>query len=156
MRWFALIVVVVAACHAETPSPIQAAYEAQQKMPAYDGVTRCAQVAAASTELGFPEARVEVEGHLDVEPVRRAIRAGEPQFKRCYEQLLARLPSESGHVTATFVIRGVDGVPLDVEIHGWNADMDACLCEAFAALRFPKLGKGTVKVSYPLIFGTGI
>lgn len=82
------------------------------------------------------------------------MQAGFGLFAHCYREAIARHPRLSGSVRLRMVI-GRDG--LVDEIADSNSEIpDAeiidCVAEGFFALRFPKPRKGTVRLTYRIVF----
>ncbi len=98
-----------------------------------------------------------VKGRLPPEVIRRTVHLNFGRFRACYEDGLRRRgPALRGHVATKFVIDAsgvVTGATnLRSELH--DAETEACITHAFAAIEFPAPGEGAVvNVVYPLALG---
>jgi hypothetical protein len=127
--------------------------------PPYGGITRCEAPQPAAPDpgaVGFvPDpASPRIEGSLDRDLIARPIRARAPGFRACYLDLLAIDPDAAGRVLARFQVLA-DGSVTAVEIEGWNAQLDACICDQVLRLDYPAFGSarfGAVVVHYPFVF----
>ena len=106
---------------------------------------------AGSAHLGG--AAPATTGTLTTEEIRKAMRAGTPGLKRCYDAELAKDPAFEARVVVRFVISptGRIGSATLTSPSGRTA-MDSCLLSTLRKLVFPKPHGGAVTVSYPLIF----
>jgi hypothetical protein len=89
---------------------------------------------------------------LEIRTVMRA--AGMPQLKKCYDELLARVPTAAGKIDIGFGIRGdgtVEKVQLDTTETLEDARFRRCLVDATGTLRFAATGS-VATVKYPLVF----
>ena len=147
--------VILGACHATVLEP---------KMPAYDGVTRCGPI-DPSRSPASPDVRPQREPVASIAPMRddrrsdlsrntvdRTMRGARGLLLGCYQRLLNRDPGAGGKVTAVFRIRA-NGATANLELHGFDPTLDACLCERLASLRFD--ADEPTEVRYPLTFDTG-
>ncbi len=74
----------------------------------------------------------------------------------CYEQGLGRNPSLEGRIPVRFIV-GSDGVVANASASGDfpDAAVKSCVVSAFYGLSFPAPDRGTVKVTYPIMFTPG-
>ncbi len=102
--------------------------------------------------------RATVEGSLDVDIVRRIVRAHINEVRFCYERALRSNPDVAGRVEVAFVV-GVDGRVTTAAVdQSTLADDSAAVCTAKAVRRwrFPKPpGGATVSVRYPFSMTPG-
>ncbi len=101
--------------------------------------------------------KTEIEGGLDADAVRRAIREYQQQFRSCYEKYLT-LPGkkkETGRVTLVWVIRP-DGRVQNNKVGGTtfdDAQIGQCIKGVVDKILFPKAPNGMpTRVIYPFIF----
>lgn len=105
----------------------------------------------------FGGSQTEVEGGLDADAVRRAIREYQQQFRSCYENYLtsSKQKDESGRVTLVWVIRP-DGRVTNNSVGSSTfsgAQMGACIKSVVDKILFPKAPNGMpTRVRYPFIF----
>jgi hypothetical protein len=115
--------------------------------------------------------RSEAAGQMSISAVQRVVRAGWPEMKRCYEAGLRRDRSLAGAVRVRFVVardgtvseaRDLDRGAPDPIVWGTSgaspvrdAEVSACVVEAFRRLVFPKPAGGTFATTYAVELGTG-
>jgi TonB family protein len=96
---------------------------------------------------------VERRGWLPHDVVQQRVRATYPSVRACYERGLARNPGLTGKVEVRFVV-GVEGGVQSAELTQrstlGDADVRACVLEAFRKLVFPAPEGGTAVVVYPI------
>jgi hypothetical protein len=93
-------------------------------------------------------------GSLSPEEVEDVVHAGFGLFAHCYREGIDRHPLLSGVVRLRMVI-GRDGLVDEMRDAGsdiGDAEIIDCVAEGFFALRFPKPRKGTVRLSYRIVF----
>ena len=101
--------------------------------------------------------QTEIEGGLDADAVRRAIREYQQQFRSCYENYLtsSNKKDESGRVTLLWVIRP-DGHVTNNSVASSTfsgAQMGSCIKNVVDKILFPKAPNGMpTRVRYPFIF----
>lgn len=98
-----------------------------------------------------------VDGQLDVDIVRRIVRAHINEIRHCYNQGLQRDPDLRGRVTVAFVIAPNGDVQSAKVVKNDLADarVDDCIVKAIKRWRFPKSADGRpVRVSYPFQFAS--
>jgi len=86
--------------------------------------------------------------------VEEVVQAGFGLFAHCYREAIARHPKLSGAVRLRMVI-GRDGLVDemgDASSDIPDAEILDCVAEGFFALRFPKPRKGTVRLTYRILF----
>ncbi len=86
--------------------------------------------------------------------VEEVVQAGFGLFAHCYREGIARHPRLSGSVRLRMVI-GRDGLVdeiADASSEIPDAEIIDCVAEGFFALRFPKPRKGTVRLTYRILF----
>lgn len=96
-----------------------------------------------------------VVGALEMDEVRRAVRAHQAEYRYCYERVLQSRPGLSGKVVVRFTIgaRGNVVAARLLEDTVPAPEVGACLKERLARWQFPEpRGGGTVDVSYPFLF----
>ncbi|MEO8704085.1 MAG: sigma-70 family RNA polymerase sigma factor [Kofleriaceae bacterium] len=113
-----------------------------------------------STPIGGPPPAL-VEGTLDKQYIRAAVRELIPLISECYEELLERQPALAGTLVVDFTIEGEAGVGAvisETAIDAKKSDlrdptMHQCIQETMYALKIdqPPTG-GVVHVSYPFAF----
>jgi outer membrane biosynthesis protein TonB len=101
--------------------------------------------------------QTEIEGGLDSDAVRRAIKEYAQQFRSCYENYLtsSKKKDESGRVTLVWVIRP-DGHVTNNSIANSNfsgRELGICIKSVVDKILFPKAPNGQpTRVRYPFIF----
>jgi hypothetical protein len=93
-------------------------------------------------------------GSLSVAEVEDVVQAGFGLFAHCYREGIDRHPMLSGVVRLRMVI-GRDGLVDEMRDGGsdiGDAEIIDCVAEGFFALRFPKPRKGTVRLTYRIVF----
>lgn len=101
-----------------------------------------------------PAPRTRPKATICIDPaiIRRVIRQHLAEISRCYERQLRRTPKLAATASTMFVVRA-DGRVVAPAVRGVPAELGACIANALAAVRFPKIpGGGTVSVSYPFTF----
>jgi hypothetical protein len=110
-------------------------------------------------------------GRLPVSALQRVVRAGWPDMKKCYEAGLRRDRTLAGAVRVRFVVardgtvseaRDLDRGPPDPIAWGTgagappvrDAEVSACVVEAFRRLVFPKPAGGAFATTYAVELGT--
>jgi hypothetical protein len=96
-------------------------------------------------------------GSLEPEEIEDVVHAGFGLFAHCYREGLARTPRLAGTVELRMVI-GRDGLVdslRNAESSIPDAELIDCVAEGFFALRFPKPRKGTVRLTYRIVFDNG-
>ena len=91
---------------------------------------------------------------LSAGEVEEVVQAGFGLFAHCYREGLARQPRLSGAVRLRMVI-GRDGLVdemADASSEIPDAEIIDCVAEGFFALRFPKPRKGSVRLTYRIVF----
>jgi hypothetical protein len=86
--------------------------------------------------------------------VEEVVQAGFGLFAHCYREGIARHPRLSGSVRLRMVI-GRDGLVdeiADASSEIPDTEIIDCVAEGFFALRFPKPRKGTVRLTYRIVF----
>jgi hypothetical protein len=171
MRWILLLAAIGGCGPSIEVEEARARTRAALVPPAYDGVTRCGPPSPppppapppAAGVLGFGDdasdaaADSEVMGALDKDLIARPIRNREAAFRACYLAVLERDPEAEGRVIASFQL-DANGAVHAVEIRGFDAELDACVCAQIVGLVYPKFGSarfGGVSVSYPFVFDSG-
>lgn len=103
------------------------------------------------------QARPEVEGTYDKDVIRRVVRGGIPDVKRCYDLVLARDPNAKGRVTIAFEIDARGKVPTASVQESTMKVPDAAVCIAAAVTgwKFPRPRSGAVKVVQPFALEPG-
>ena len=95
-------------------------------------------------------------GDIDRTVIREVIRQHLGQMRACYERVLqSGRPGVSGRVVVTFTIAPNGKVPTATLRDSELADpqAEACILSAFQAMRFPPFaGRGSITITYPLIF----
>lgn len=95
-------------------------------------------------------------GTLPPKVIKELIRAHFPRFRSCYEQRLASIPDLSGTVSVRYIIDengAVSSAEIDeagTTIH--DAEMRACVRDAYRRIRYPPPVGGKVMVTYPITF----
>jgi TonB family protein len=101
------------------------------------------------------QAKAEVQGALDKDIIRRIVRAHINEIRYCYNQTLARDPSEKGRVAIQFTIGATGKVPSAVvqESSMRSAQIGNCMAQAVRRWTFPRPADGnSVIVTYPFVF----
>ena len=91
---------------------------------------------------------------LSAGEVEEVVQAGFGLFAHCYREAIGRHPRLSGAVRLRMVI-GRDGLVdemADASSEIADAEIIDCVAEGFFALRFPKPRKGTVRLTYRIVF----
>ncbi|MCB9642892.1 MAG: AgmX/PglI C-terminal domain-containing protein [Myxococcales bacterium] len=99
--------------------------------------------------------RVQIEGTLDKEIIRRIIRNNSSRFKYCYERELHKHPRLQGKIKIFFQIEGNGRVGFArIKSTTMNNDrVEGCLSQRVRHLLFPApKGGGIVQVNYPFFF----
>jgi hypothetical protein len=113
-----------------------------------------------------------LSGRIPVSALQRVVRGSWGEMRKCYEAGLRRNRSLSGAVRVRFVVardgtvseaRDVDRGPPDPIAWGTgagvpavrDAEVSACVVEAFRRLVFPKPSGGTFATTYAIELGTG-
>lgn len=98
-----------------------------------------------------PEAAV--QGTADRDQIRDAVRARLGKVQSCYDAVLARRPGVAAAMVVDFTI-GADGRVTRTEIGRLDGpdELGQCVATAVATWTFPRPSRGTVAVSYPLLF----
>lgn len=93
-------------------------------------------------------------GLLPPETVQQVVRASFDTFRACYESGLRRDPKVHGRVVTAFLIDDCGDVARVQDAHSDlpDADVVACVQQAYARLRFPPPKGGVVTVVYPIVF----
>lgn len=98
-----------------------------------------------------------VSDGLTIYEVQVAVRARLGRVRRCYEQVLEKVPKAKGKITVDFTISPAGNVG-SLKVSGdtvGNKGLGDCVLKTFNALIFPKPKDGkTVEVSYPFQFDT--
>lgn len=108
-------------------------------------------------DRGSFSGQTEIEGGLDADAVRRAIREYAQQFRSCYENYLtsSKIKNESGRVTLVWVIRP-DGRVTSNSVGSstfQGRELGACIKRVVDNILFPKAANGMpTRVRYPFIF----
>jgi len=148
-----LVVVSVAACHADPPPAAPSNRSASPtEPPPYDGVTSCGW-SAGVTDAGFASESGAM-GSLDKSLIARPIKARSAAFAACYRATLERDPKAEGDVQTKFVILA-DGSVGQIEVRGFDRELDRCMCDELLRLSYPKFGSarfGRITVFYPFRF----
>jgi len=101
------------------------------------------------------QAKAEVQGALDKDIIRRIVRAHINEIRHCYNQVLARDPSDKGRVAIQFTI-GASGKVLKAVVQESTMRstlIGQCMTRAVPRWTFPKPeGGGSVIVTYPFVF----
>jgi len=100
------------------------------------------------------QAKAEINGALDRDVIRRIVRAHINEIRYCYNQVLARDPSDQGRVAIQFTISGTGKVPSAVvqESTMRSALIGNCMAQTVRRWTFPKPeGGGSVVVIYPFV-----
>jgi hypothetical protein len=139
---------VAAACHHASPAPAPAAAHAAVPAAASAPVQPAGLDACADPEadLIMPDGEIAV---IDPNGVMRALDRHRGEMRRCFERNLKR-DLRAGSVVATFVVAG-DGTVAHVQVHGFAAALDRCLCGIVARVQFPPPHSPAI-VSYPMHF----
>ena len=101
------------------------------------------------------QAKAEVQGSLDKDIIRRIVRAHINEIRYCYNQVLARDPSDKGRVAIQFTISGTGKVPSAVvqESTMRSPQIGNCMAQAVRRWTFPRpTNGGSVIVTYPFVF----
>jgi hypothetical protein len=96
-------------------------------------------------------------GSLEPHEIEEVVHAGFGLFAHCYREGLARKPRLAGTVQLRMVI-GRDGIVdslRDAESDIPDPELIDCVAEGFFALRFPKPRRGTVRLTYRIVFDNG-
>jgi len=88
--------------------------------------------------------------HPDKSLIRHEIRLRLPDFRRCYDDELAKHPKLEGKVVATFTILST-GKVADSRATGMPVVED-CVARVIRGITFPPNRKGSMFVSYPFVF----
>ena len=152
-RWLLSFVILAACGSAAAPPrpPPPAPAAAPAPPPEYEGVTRCDPPAADPGVVGFAG----TQGSLDKDLIARPIRAHQKDFALCFAALLAVDPDASGGTVNTTFSLGPDGSVRELEVRGFDASVDACVCRELRRVAFPRFGSarvGSVIVHYPFTF----
>jgi hypothetical protein len=114
-------------------------------------------VATPATELRVRHGKTTLSGRLPPEVIQRTVRQNFGEFRKCYEQGLARDSNLEGRVQVRFVIDR-DGSVRNVTDDGSDLPDLAvrdCVLEAFKLLKFPAPEGGIVTVVYPIMLAPG-
>ena len=100
-------------------------------------------------------ARPILEGGLQIEVVRKVIRAHRPYYKACYEDERQRNAEVAGRIKVKFVVSPegsvVDTQVMDNKMAG--GEFERCILNRVGAMSFPAVPNGkTTTVRYPFIF----
>ncbi len=87
---------------------------------------------------------------LDMNVVRRPIRAATPRIAGCYERQLAVTPNLEGTVIVAFTI-ATSGKVTEASATGMDDTVASCVVRVIRTLRFPG-PPATIRVSYPFTF----
>lgn len=93
-------------------------------------------------------------GVIPAQVIQRIIRANFGRFRGCYDAGLRSNPALAGRVSTRILI-GRDGSVLSAANGGSDlpdAAVVNCVVANFRGLRFPAPGRGTVSVTYPIMF----
>jgi hypothetical protein len=101
-------------------------------------------------ELALPDGALAT---IDPGGVVRALDRHRGELRRCYERYLKQ-GAHAGSVIATFAVGG-DGKVSQVQMHGFAASLDRCLCSVVARVQFPP-PKATAIVSFPMQFSSSL
>jgi hypothetical protein len=107
---------------------------------------------ASSSNAEITSGKLEIKGDMASEEVVRVIKKALPSIKFCYDEARQKNPSLSGKMKVSFVIASNGDVLNAKTKEGISSDLDECVSRKFAQFKFPPPGKGTVEVSYPLVF----
>ncbi len=90
------------------------------------------------------------------DPVRELMRQRHRPILACYQQLLAREPGVGGDLYESFQVDRAGAVG-NVAIRGFDATVDACVCEQILAFAVPAGARFDERavVDYPLVFMAG-
>ena len=95
-----------------------------------------------------------VQGTVASEDVQQGLRQGQPMLQACWERAVAIDPHQGGRVEVRLVI-GSDGAVNDAAIRASelnNPQLEACIAEAFEAMRFAAPGGGGIAtIDYPMV-----
>lgn len=147
MRWTHVVLVLVAACsHASRPAPVAASAPAAKPTASPVAAASLPQACAdLASDMVIPDDATTI----DPAGVTRAIDGHRGELRRCYERYLKR-DAHAGRVMAVLAVRD-NGTVAQVQLRGFAAELDRCLCSVVAKVQFPA-PHGTAIVAYPMQF----
>ena len=88
--------------------------------------------------------------------IKKVIRAGFPDFRKCYEAGLKKNLKLAGTVKVRFIIRtdGTTDTVTDVGSTIGDAAVVSCVLAKYRSLKFPTPEGGAVLVTYPIDFAS--
>ena len=137
-------VVAIAACSHAAPRAPAAVSHAAEPPPAVAPAPPAACADPAGDMLIPDDATT-----IDPAGVSRAIDGHRGELRRCYQRYLKR-DAHAGRVMAVLAVRD-NGTVAQVQLRGFAAELDRCLCNVVAKVQFPA-PHGTAIVAYPMQF----
>ncbi|MFW6050288.1 MAG: AgmX/PglI C-terminal domain-containing protein [Myxococcota bacterium] len=112
---------------------------------------------AREVKVSVSQGAPQVSGYLSREQILRVVRANQAAIKYCYEVQLQRQPNLRGKVGVFWRI-GLSGNVETARIASStlrDSGVEGCILRQVRRWRFPKPDGGTVKVTFPFLFGVG-
>src|SRR5262249_51787326 len=139
-------VVAIAACsHVAPPAPAAVPHAAPPPVAVAPAPALPAACADPAGDMLIPDDATTI----DPAGVSRAIGGPRGGVRRCYQRYLKR-DAHAGRVMAVLAVRD-DGTVAQVQLRGFAAELDRCLCSVVAKVQFPA-PHGTAIVAYPMQF----
>jgi hypothetical protein len=104
------------------------------------------------TEFPTEPKLVPLGPNLRAKEIRSAVRASNPSFRKCYEDLLEKQPDAEGKLVLGFEIEGdgtVEGARIEEESTLRDQQLHRCFVDVARGLSFPAL-RGKTTVRYPI------
>ena len=141
-----IALLMFAACHPSTAKHAVISSHAPVAAPAVPAAARHDVCEDPENDLMMPDGDVAT---IDPAGVLHAIDGRRSELRRCYERYLKR-DMRAGKITAVLEVRH-DGTVSQVQMRGFELELDRCLCNVVAKLQFPP-PHATAIVAYPMHF----